>query len=1046
MPSSSGKPPTEKSRSSGSKSHKSNEQNSVTNDRGKADRFEGNEKRSSQSKNQIDDWKEQKSEEKRKSNSELRRRDDSGRKEGKDGKVNEGVGERRREKSGRSELGEGDVQVPNKESNDANIDKKRKHEETTEERAERKAREKKEKEKSWAGELDDRKIRQQRETSEERRERKKRERSDTGGGHRETSEERKERRRREKAQTGGYRETSEERRERKRRERAETRGGHRETSEERRERKRRERTEAGSHRETSEERRERKRREKKQKETSAERRENEKSVDEAKKNKEVDDSRKSKRADETPEERHERKKRERAERKAKEEENEKRAEIILDNTNRKHLDDEKITKRDETAEERAERKKREKHQREEEKARKAVEVSKNDYNEKADEEAGDDCNGYDDDDFEEYNYDEDFEDEGSNDVIDENDGEFADEVNSSEKHPMASKILRDEPKPVKDFYSKLEVVSYTFDISKSKKIWLLEKMKRRSLALLNRIELEHFSTDLFMLNPLSEYDMFMRKFGYSDTAQAVSQTREDDCEVEVQTEPPDLKESWTQHPPANVLKVSETISLSEQFVEISDNVSTVVSSNSSEIAHVEDTRKLNRFLMKSGGVMSSLLGSRETIGQSGKAKSYFEIADTFSNLIISQNPLLANSQVVNMSCNDFKVIVCLRYTKDAGKEKGLICVYSNVSFKEPSNYLVCSSELSSCSLTTNPSNPVVVGGAVDGTLYMWDLDISAEHVTKTVERSGKEFTLIFETFSTALSLRLTSAENTHKSPIVQLVCLENEPTGSGAMSKFQIASLDETGSLLFWCYHSSDNENELTLLPGGQTKFSFSHCYNFLEYLSQNRMYKSSKLEFQNVNAIEFLLNKPSNAFFATSNGAIVLCDCFNSESSIKLFKSNTSCEIVCLQICPVETIDVFVTCSQDGVVSLFNFSDPQSLLSLTSTACHSSFIQCLWHPSFPLLVFLLTSDAILVLDVTKFTSGSMFECKLRDYASKPIAIRMWNDVVTKRFVLAVAYESGDFEFHDILPDFMKNQSPQYQSKKLRKFISNQLILPPQKV
>ena len=209
----------------------------------------------------------------------------------------------------------------------------------------------------------------------------------------------------------------------------------------------------------------------------------------------------------------------------------------------------------------------------------------------------------------------------------------------------------------------------------------------------------------------------------------------------------------------------------------------------------------------------------------------------------------------------------------------------------------------------------------------------------------------------------------------------------------------------------------------------------------------SSQLHFQNVNAIEFLLNKPSNAFFATSNGAIVLCDCFNDESSVKVFNSNTNCEIVCLQVCPVEAIDVFITCSQDGVVSLFNFSDPKPLLSLTSTAIHSApFIQCLWHPSFPLLVFLLTGDAILVVDVTKFTSGSMFQCKLRDYASKPVAIRLWSDTVTKRFVLAVAYESGDFEFHDILPDFMKNQSAQYQSKKLQKFISSQLIIAPHKV
>ena len=119
-----------------------------------------------------------------------------------------------------------------------------------------------------------------------------------------------------------------------------------------------------------------------------------------------------------------------------------------------------------------------------------MEVSRNDYDEKTDEGAGGDYNGYDDD-SEECNFDEDFGDEGSNDVIDQKDGEFADgEVNSSDKRPLASEALRDEPKPAKDFCLKFEIVSYTFDISKSKKYWPLEKLKRRSLALLNRIELE----------------------------------------------------------------------------------------------------------------------------------------------------------------------------------------------------------------------------------------------------------------------------------------------------------------------------------------------------------------------------------------------------------------------------------------------------------------------------------------------------------------------------------------------------------------------------
>ena len=886
MPPSSGKPPkpVDKSRSSGSKPDRHDQSESASrsaNNRSKDDRSEGQSRHSNRSKNEGD-RKDSKHDDKRKSKEDHSKRDNA--RNEKDIRSIETAEEKherkKREKSEKPELGEGDVAIQ-KESKD----KRRKPDETAEERAERKAREKRERDRPQTNNKDEQGDRKQRETSEERRERKKKERGETGTGHRETSEERRERKRRERNENGGNRETSEERRSRKRREK-ESDGGHRETSAERRERKRREKAESGK-RETSEERRERKRREKSgtadARETSAERRErknrernNEEKI-ETRKEKES-----SKRGEETPDERHERKKRERAERKAREEESEKRSETVLENKE----DNEKPKRRDETAEERAERKKREKLLREEERMKEAEKVRKEkeamkieaNKNDDHDENGVDDYNGYEDDDFEEYIYDEDFDEDESKDAINEND---EDEVMESDdgKYEIPAKTIQSETsnqkaKPVKDFYSKLEVVSYTFDSSKSKKLWLLEKMKKRSLALLNRIELDHFSTDLFMLNPLSEYDMFMRKFGYSDTTQAVTQTREDDIEVGVQTEPADLKESWSQHPPSNTLKVSGTFALGgesetetsatgvNKLLPVSDT-----GSSSTNIGVVEDTRKLNRFLMKSSSVMSSLLGSRETIGQSGKAKSYFEIADTFSNLIISQNPLLANCQVVSMSCNDFKVIICLKLTSESFGEKGLVCVYSNVSFKEPCNYLVCSSELSSCALTSNPNNPVVFGGGLDGTLYMWDLNISAEHVTKTVEKAGRSFTLSFETFSTALASRLPSAGNTHKSPIVQLVCLENEPAGTGAMSKFQIASLDDTALLLFWSFHASDNENELTLLPGGVTKFSFSHSFDFIQCLSQNPIYKSS----HRVGRKTFFFNNYSNQTKSFGNGKTML-------------------------------------------------------------------------------------------------------------------------------------------------------------------------------
>ena len=77
------------------------------------------------------------------------------------------------------------------------------------------------------------------------------------------------------------------------------------------------------------------------------------------------------------------------------------------------------------------------------------------------------------------------------------------------------------------------------------------KARRRGDELLAMIRLDVVAFDLMELPPI-RYEAFMKTFGATNTMQAISQTGEDNLQEEVQTDPVETAEMWTQKPPAAV--------------------------------------------------------------------------------------------------------------------------------------------------------------------------------------------------------------------------------------------------------------------------------------------------------------------------------------------------------------------------------------------------------------------------------------------------------------------------------------------------------------
>ncbi|KAJ3091363.1 hypothetical protein HK102_000821 [Quaeritorhiza haematococci] len=84
-----------------------------------------------------------------------------------------------------------------------------------------------------------------------------------------------------------------------------------------------------------------------------------------------------------------------------------------------------------------------------------------------------------------------------------------------------------------------------------------EQMKRqmqRYKDLKNLIDLDVLSYEIFDLPPLNEYELFIRNYGKSNTVQSYTQCNEDRLEKEIQTEPAEVEQKWSQAPPEDLFK------------------------------------------------------------------------------------------------------------------------------------------------------------------------------------------------------------------------------------------------------------------------------------------------------------------------------------------------------------------------------------------------------------------------------------------------------------------------------------------------------------
>ncbi|XP_064595418.1 cytoplasmic dynein 2 intermediate chain 1-like [Liolophura sinensis] len=557
------------------------------------------------------------------------------------------------------------------------------------------------------------------------------------------------------------------------------------------------------------------------------------------------------------------------------------------------------------------------------------------------------------------------------------------------------------------------------------------KTRVRGRDLLQMIDLDVASYDMFDLPPVKEYDLYIRNFGRSDTRQVYVQTNEDNIEREIQTEELESMDKWSQHPSDDAVVCGRGDGhLDEEEETIS--IHKVVSA---------DLGKLSRFINKAGQVISILL-EEEKCGEEGEATNQSNIQASEGYSLLGTPAFLQGRYVQKMyfSPSQSNLLLTLYSPSQQLTENplldqmGVLCVWNTTEPSVPQKILVCDSMVGSCCFSPSHS-ALVFAGMVDGSLALWDLREAAS-LHQCVRSGDADICLRHPTYNTAGVL----GDDNHQSsvvtvtPTIPAVCSSKSLTSisddSGSGASFQIVSVDESATVNLWVVAEiptpdpAGSPSDLGLLPGGRVKLLKSSSFVLDNPARDLRLRSALKVTCLRLNPAD-----PNQFVVGTDAGFLVHGVRFGSKPIPRSYLglSDAPVNITCVDFSPFGKPCFLAGCA-DGTVRLYHTNSKKALITWPPQDDGVGVVSVQWSRSRPAVFYILYNNSTLtVYDLVETDSVPASVDQIQP--GRAVGLSLSPDTYSRGSgepgrhpQLVITLESGKTEIHSITKVFVEQQ------------------------
>ncbi|ORX48945.1 hypothetical protein BCR36DRAFT_371011 [Piromyces finnis] len=567
----------------------------------------------------------------------------------------------------------------------------------------------------------------------------------------------------------------------------------------------------------------------------------------------------------------------------------------------------------------------------------------------------------------------------------------------------------------------------------------MNKLLKRQKDLSNFIDFDIVDYVIFDHPPMTEYELYIRNFGNSNTVQVAVQSNEELTSREQQTEDWNIQDKYVQ---ATSQYLTDCGTGEPNLPWLKKDVDYFTSSKLSKENQLKSVnmKTLKSFLKRTSNLMEKILES--------DAKSYIENKEGFTT---SNNTLFAEGYIalkklkivegrkplhIDYSPNSSKILFIhwssvednnIKLDANIAKFKtnDMITIFNYNNDLLPIKILLCECQLTCCKYC-GTSEQYIIAGNTNGNLCLWDLDSYDKQIVQKEENITRSYYIYFPCYSTIGSF---NEKISHENPIQNIIILNevsdvddnyfskgnnygsseeiNETTEivENNGQSFQIMSIDQSGLAKIWTAIKITEDSSINLF-----EYDFGLNYNSKIRLISGNSIKIGKKQWDNDNL-------SVNNSCLLSNGRIIISTNFGEIYQESRFgeacypKQYTINESFTYQLDLDDTI-ITKEEEEESRKSLSNYH------KLSSTHCHSCLLKITAFCCSPFNpdLFLVGYDNSIVALYSSLYSNSLYEWKVNNSSLKKtddICQICWS--MDRPFVFFILCKSNILYIFDLL-------------------------------